>query len=433
MKIFHFLPWFTRDYAGGTEQFLFNLAKLQVDAGDEVEVLQPNDKEADESIYHQDIRVYLFASPQPPLNSDYYSGRSTVHRFLSFREYLTAHKPDVIHFHGTEARLIYQHAIILELGIPAVVTTHLIGFSCIDSTLSRKGSLECDGRIYVNRCTNCILYKKYPALSSIAGPILSQAFERLPKSVTYNNRFLQLPSAISCKKSFISFLAKQQDIAFDSLNDWYGDVLEQNGVPAKKISRYLNQYNNPANYSAIGRTPAHSLKLIFIGRVSHAKGVGTLISAIEKLADFKAHISLVFAGDIIDNALYDQAMVLKQQAGVDIRFSGRIPNSQLLKEMKNFDYLIFPSVVNEMLPLSIQEALNTNLPVIAAASQATRSLILPGINGHLFRMGDSNDLMQVLRGLLESQYKLSFQYNGKDDWYNYYNALYRQMIHKHNP
>lgn len=65
-----------------------------------------------------------------------------------------------------------------------------------------------------------------------------------------------------------------------------------------------------------------------------------------------------------------------------------------------------PSVWHENSPLTIQEAQVAGVPVIASDHGGMAELVRDGIDGRLFRLGDSRDLGRVLRELIEQPAEL---------------------------
>lgn len=431
MKILHFLPWYTKSYTGGTEQYLINLAKAQKLNGYEVEIIQPNFELKDSVTYVEGLKVNLFAYPNSNVDPQFLFGLYSLYDFTSFRDYLKDFKPDIIHFHVTDARFKYLHKIINELNIPTLITPHFVGFSCPDGTLKQNDKKQCNGSVEMLKCSNCIIKKnkKIPNyLKFILSCSINILFIITPLKLRHKIKLLALPFRIHYRKKFLQYLGKAQNIKFDVLNKWYADVLNLNDINLNSISILDNEYVNKNNYSNISKKEySGKLKLLFVGRISYSKGVKTIIDAFKKLSEYKSDIAVTLIGDMCEKEMENQLIELIK-LGYTINIEGICPNESVQKKMKEYDFLIFPSVANEMLPLTIQEAISQKLPTIASDLLGCRSLIIENVNGYLFKNDDPDDFVKLLKKIIAEKKKLTFYFEKNNHLNSYYNKLYVELI-----
>lgn len=149
----------------------------------------------------------------------------------------------------------------------------------------------------------------------------------------------------------------------------------------------------------------------FAGRLSKDKGVDFLFEAFNTLIKDYPSLRLVIAGPIIEENLFSREWLHELYHNEKISYLGK------LYELSSFygmvDILILPSL-REGFPNVLIEAAAMEIPVIASDIPGCRDAVLPGINGELFEKGNVNELMSVLKKLID-QPELRQQYglNGR--------------------
>lgn len=429
MRILHFLPWYSRYYVGGTEQYLINLAKSQKSIGDTVEILQPNHELNEDTTYIEDIKVNLFSYPNSN-NPDFIFGLSSQSDFSGFKKFLIEFKPDIIHFHGTEARFKYLHSIIIQLKINTIITPHFVGFSCPDGTLRQNGKTQCNGKIEMLKCSNCIIEKNNRVPKSLK-PFLAiginSFFYLMPPVLKNRLKFMDLPLRIHYRKKFLEYLGKQPNIKFDVLTQWYGTVLNKNGINPKAINITDNQFGIEKNYIKVDNLQKFDkIKFVFVGRITNTKGIQTIIEALKSLDEYKDDFEITFIGELID-AKINADLIRLISHGYKINIEGILPNDIVKQKMQSQDYLIFPSINNEMLPLTIQEAICNDLPIVASDLLGCKSLVLEGINGYFFKANDISDLTNLLTDLIIKRKSVAFKFEKCGDVQHDKAAYYEQL------
>ena len=85
-----------------------------------------------------------------------------------------------------------------------------------------------------------------------------------------------------------------------------------------------------------------------------------------------------------------------------VNFKGR--EEDICKIYESLDLIVVPSLKPEAFSLVIVEAWQTQTVVLASDSGAHRELIDQDVNGFLFKSGDINDLLKMLRYIKEKRY-----------------------------
>jgi len=121
--------------------------------------------------------------------------------------------------------------------------------------------------------------------------------------------------------------------------------------------------------------------VLFAGRVSKEKGVGTLLdaSAICKGVEF------VVAGE--GPELEDFKRYARSRGLANVRFAGYVTGEALERLIAGSSCVVTPSLSYENLPLSILEAFARGKPVVAADSGGISELVRDGVTGYVFERG----------------------------------------------
>jgi glycosyltransferase involved in cell wall biosynthesis len=133
--------------------------------------------------------------------------------------------------------------------------------------------------------------------------------------------------------------------------------------------------------------------LLFIGRLSEEKGVGTLIEASARMQG-DIGLKIIGAGPE-ETLLRDQA---KSVPGVE--FLGYQTGAAWEQALQGAKALVVPSIWYENMPYVVLEALSRGKPVIATRLGGVPERIQEGENGWLFEAGDSEDLVRAVRSLM---------------------------------
>ena len=101
-------------------------------------------------------------------------------------------------------------------------------------------------------------------------------------------------------------------------------------------------------------------------------------------------VPLLIAGD---GPLREEIEAAVERRGFDgVKMLGRVPDAELLRELKRARFLVFPSEWYEGLPLTIAEAFACGVPVVASRIGSMIELVEDGRTGLHFTPGDPADL-----------------------------------------
>ena len=130
--------------------------------------------------------------------------------------------------------------------------------------------------------------------------------------------------------------------------------------------------------------------VLYFGRYSREKGIGTLLRACRELP----YIPFVFAGSGPLEQLVN---------GVpNIKNAGFMTGEALRKVIREARFSVYPSEYYENCPFSVIESQLLRTPVLGAGIGGIPELIEDGVNGALFASGDLEDLKGKIRALWNS-------------------------------
>lgn len=137
---------------------------------------------------------------------------------------------------------------------------------------------------------------------------------------------------------------------------------------------------------------------LFVGRVAEEKGIEMLL---ETWLRYRPPLPLWIAGEgplatKVENASREDRLIVQL---------GRASHSDVLNLMGEAAFVIIPSIGIEAFCLVAIEALLKGTPVIASRLGPLPEFVVDGVNGLLFRPGDSRDLSGKVLDLLSSPLK----------------------------
>ena len=435
MKILHFLPFFSPHAKGGTEIFLLNLARSQIENGHEVQIICPNTKEEAAFDHIEGIRITYFPFPYGETDNGFLSGIDAHRTSAAFCQIVAGIDPDVIHLHGLYPHFLkYFEALQRVTKHKLILTVHLVNILCPNQTLVNWRNEYCEGKVDFAICSTCV--------SSAEG---SSTLGRLASSLTIpiNGRLYRMFGLAACANqipaqrrvlSEIRLLNFLRDNAWiDVLNPWFYAVFALNGFSTQRLSYFPSPFFEANRFvpDSPSLDEGAKVKFLFVGRLSVHKGVDLLIQALQLLGQFKHRFSVSFVGKHTDPELIQRIQRLAD-CGFAMTLAGEIENEAMALHYRDADYLLFPSLrgSGDMLPMVIQEAFQNDLAVVSSDIPAAKSLVKDGVNGYLFGADDKYDLCRVIRKIIETPRTLNFKYraqlDGGSDKYHYYEAIYQR-------
>lgn len=148
-----------------------------------------------------------------------------------------------------------------------------------------------------------------------------------------------------------------------------------------------------------------SFRLLYVGRINKDKGVHTVLDAVKglnKKSPEKYQLTIIGDGPA------DYINRLKQFAAQNdlqgqIHFTQHVPYQELPRIYAEHDALIFPSIWEEPLGRSWQEAMACGVPVIATSVGGLKEILVDGENSLTFSPDNSEELTFRIECLFENQ------------------------------
>jgi glycosyltransferase involved in cell wall biosynthesis len=173
-------------------------------------------------------------------------------------------------------------------------------------------------------------------------------------------------------------------------------------LPQKNI--FIASFGLQSNLQTIKRRGyfrafGESLKLVFTGKVSIEKGCTYLFEAMKQLPSNK------FSLDVIGEIEPTQISVFKKYKGVgNIRFLGKMPNTQLLSILSSYHVFIMPSLTDAY-SLAVSEALSSNIPVIVTENVGNKDDVKKYKVGEVCKAKSVESLLESILSMCYEEYR----------------------------
>ena len=160
------------------------------------------------------------------------------------------------------------------------------------------------------------------------------------------------------------------------------DIVAEYGVPEALVQVTGTGYNREVfrlESDAPERRGERGRSLVFAGKVTAAKGVRSLLRALELLDD-AAGVHLTMAGGYATLAEFEDIQAQAQAGNAQVTFPGRLPQTALADAYRASDVFVLPSFY-EGLPLVVVEALACGCKVVVTDLPGIRPWLetnLPG-------------------------------------------------------
>lgn len=139
--------------------------------------------------------------------------------------------------------------------------------------------------------------------------------------------------------------------------------------------------------------------IVYVGRLSHEKGVETLIDAVNGI-----DIKLKIIGDGPQKEYLEEK--IKTEVIENVEFLGYRTGQDLHNEIRNSMFLVIPSEWYENNPLTVIEAFALGKPVLGARIGGIPELVRDWETGLTYTSGDATDLKEKITLMLESKEKI---------------------------
>jgi glycosyltransferase involved in cell wall biosynthesis len=276
-------------------------------------------------------------------------------------------KPDVIHAHAWSVFSCLSRAFPRT---PIIVTAHDPSLVCARKSLAHKSGIACPGPSW-RRCGPCASSQYGPAKGHVLAAASLSSLRLLQKVTTF--------TAVS-------------DYLANRLSPTIGQIT---GQPVHTLPSFVPDglYESGWQAERPEFLPAEDGYLLYVGQLSRYKGVDVLIDAYRQLS---SPPPLVMLGTPHPTSPAAESL----PARVTMRTS--VAHRNVIAAMVRAACVIVPSVGPDSLPMTVSEAQNCGVPVIASAIGGIPEQIVDGKTGWLVPPGDEDALANRLAEVLAS-------------------------------
>jgi len=351
---------------GGSERVLFEEMRLLRGAGHETAIYARAHEKNEPAEFQEFFPAHLDLESTGISLKTARTARELIYSGASrrgLREVLARFKPDIVHAHNIYGRLTLS--VLDELkasGIPVVMTLHDLKLLCPSYLMLNAGK----------PCERCRGHRYYHALFSRCHR------GSYPASLVY-----------ALESSFNHLFGKYHSVRrFIAPSRFLQGKCAAYGWDRERFVTIPNSIGSPRGPLEEGRGEY----LLYFGRLSREKGVGTLLKACRAL---ESPVPLLIVGEGPERAALE-----REAHGLPVSFAGYLSGSALSDALKGSRLVVIPSECYENAPLSLLEALAAGKPVLGARIGGIPELIDDGENGFLFEPGDASSLAEVLNRFL---------------------------------
>ena len=353
---------------GGIENYTHWLASILWQHHFEIEVAALNVNKTDDYIY-EGIQV-----------------NNLKGSFAAFENILKNGHYDICHFqeysdNGIEISWFKKAK---EYGTKVFFTFHLPYFTCYKGDFRYKGVEDCNTFSDSKRCTECVIADKMGYKNMGQSQLFLSSVNTF-MSITGQKQSLE--KRISSKYQKLNELIATCDNIF-IYADWFKNILTKNGYDLPSIKK-IPYKTKTATTNVVLKDKAIKNRILFVGRIQYQKGLHLLCKAMNYVET--KDISLDVYGDIVDQKYFEHC-----KKDYSFNFKGTTNYSHLLDFLKDYDFLVLPSVFTEMSSLIVKDAFYEKIPVIGSSAKGNRDVIINEVNGFLFEYDDAKDLSKII-------------------------------------
>lgn len=351
---------------GGADAVYLNTAELLMEHGNEVVFFN---MKKDKNLPCKDEKYWVSSIESRPKGL-----RSTLIELRNFynnpeaaakiEELILAEKPEIAHIHlfwgcGISPSIT---KVLKKYHIPLIQSVHDYRMICPISLLMDSRGLVCE------RCQGKHFYKAGVYACSHHG----RARSIVMASEMYYHNHHYYPTEVVDGFIFVSQFAHDKHVQY---------------MPKMAMANSTVLYNFAISD---GRYTRESFEPYFLyyGRLSHEKGIKTLIEACKE--DLKVPLKIVGTGPLDEE--------LREENGdkKNIEFLGYHSGDSLKNLVRNALFVVVPSEWYENNPMTIVEAYSMGTPVIGAEIGGIPEIVVEGETGFRFESGNVKDLKKTI-------------------------------------
>lgn len=221
--------------------------------------------------------------------------------------------------------------------------------------------------------------------------------DKLKKRLIINPHGLEPYQAIGVKDKLVTlpvrqifnYLFKQPSVII-SLGGKLTGILRSRTNGKTQVTEIANAVNLPSQKNE-NRSSHSVVKVLFLARFAHNKGIDILFSAIKILEErgliYQFDFTLGGKGPLFEK-------YKKQNTSPNVKLAGFIPDAEIPNLYNTHDVFVLPTLFEGM-PTVVLEAMSYGLPVIVSDVGATRVLVNEE-NGRVISPGSVDELVDAL-------------------------------------
>jgi len=174
------------------------------------------------------------------------------------------------------------------------------------------------------------------------------------------------------------------------------EMFNQSGVETRGFVHCPNGFDYAnVKFNDRGRDRGDTVAFGFIGTILPHKGVEILIDAFKRVA--ADNVRLKIYGGYFEEHEYHSRLLAKAEGDKRIEFCGDYDLNNIARVLEEINVVVVPSLWYENAPLVISTAQAFGIPVIATRLGGMKEMVVDGVNGFTFRLGDAEDLADKIR------------------------------------
>lgn len=334
-----------------------------------------------------------------------------------FERYLRQLRPDVVHLHSRMGLPAGIFRVAKGLGIKVFHTIHVYGVLCQKRVMIDRSGEPCPGPVDPARCAWCTgrlnlpLLKLRARLEKILPGIDARASQARQSISRTGDGALSDPAAVSHDRELAGLLGRRLELMMRAMNQWTDctlcvshdvkQTLTRFGAdPEKLMVQHIGSLIAERQRDNVA--PLHAPLVVGnIGGVNHYKGTRVLIDAVRRLgrSDYLVKIFGKYDPQFV-------AEICQGEPPPNVEFLGRYVPDQLPGILEQIDVMVLPSICNDTAPQTIFESYSCRIPILAPRIGGFPDFVTDGVNGLLFRAGDSDDLARRIGEVLDAPERL---------------------------
>lgn len=161
----------------------------------------------------------------------------------------------------------------------------------------------------------------------------------------------------------------------------------------------IYELNNPVSdiFFNIDNSIEEEQRILFVGNISEAKGVMTILQALNIVKERFEKIRFMIAGDVTDDDFYHRMRRFIKENGLErfVNFLGHLDDDKLKEEYRRASVFVFPSQ-QDVAPLAVLQAMAAGKAIVASRVGGIPYMVDDGINGFLIEKKDHSALAEKI-------------------------------------